>query len=201
MSCFPVPGAVLTLLLPPQNVGLSLRKLIGSVDEILPVLPAASRTEVGTRGAGRRERGRASPNPFYLPWPDRGHPEAAQQGLGRPHQQDAPGAAERRHLAERGVQAADADGLPHPGRGRQEPPGRRGPSQAPGQPGEAVLGVRDGAERGKEKGWGRRGGEAAPRAGRRRREESIAEELAFVCLPVPPPPAAARVFSIISSVV
>ncbi|XP_030346389.1 protein-tyrosine kinase 2-beta isoform X3 [Strigops habroptila] len=40
-------------LLPPEgyilvvkNVGLSLRKLIGSVDEILPVLPAASRTEI-----------------------------------------------------------------------------------------------------------------------------------------------------------
>uniref|UniRef100_A0A8C5TJW7 Focal AT domain-containing protein n=1 Tax=Malurus cyaneus samueli TaxID=2593467 RepID=A0A8C5TJW7_9PASS len=30
----------------PQNVGLSLRKLIGSVDEILPDLPAASRTEI-----------------------------------------------------------------------------------------------------------------------------------------------------------
>ncbi|KYO43968.1 hypothetical protein Y1Q_0005867 [Alligator mississippiensis] len=29
-----------------KNVGLSLRKLIGSVDEILPVLPAASRTEI-----------------------------------------------------------------------------------------------------------------------------------------------------------
>ncbi|XP_074438280.1 protein-tyrosine kinase 2-beta isoform X4 [Larus michahellis] len=40
-------------LLPPEeyiivvkNVGLSLRKLIGSVDEILPILPAASRTEI-----------------------------------------------------------------------------------------------------------------------------------------------------------
>ncbi|XP_040408166.1 protein-tyrosine kinase 2-beta isoform X1 [Cygnus olor] len=157
-----------------------------------------------------RQRGRDPAHPArHLPHRDRGDPEAAQQGLGRPHQQDAPGAAERRHLAERGVQAADADGLPHPGRGRQEPPGRRGPSQGPGQPGEAVLGVRAGAERGKEKGWGRRGGEAAPRAGRRRREESIVEELAFVCLPwprrpalpVPPPPAAARVFSIILSVV
>ncbi|XP_059584075.1 protein-tyrosine kinase 2-beta isoform X7 [Alligator mississippiensis] len=43
-----------------KNVGLSLRKLIGSVDEILPVLPAASRTEVGLGpfwsppGCGRR---------------------------------------------------------------------------------------------------------------------------------------------------
>lgn len=46
----PVPGVILTL--PPslQNVGLSLRKLIGSVDEILPILPAASRTEVGPGG-------------------------------------------------------------------------------------------------------------------------------------------------------
>lgn len=55
-SPVPLPGSVLTQ--PPslQNVGLSLRKLIGSVDEILPVLPAASRTEVGP---GRRKRGPA----------------------------------------------------------------------------------------------------------------------------------------------
>lgn len=54
MHHFPVPGVIPTL--PPslQNVGLSLRKLIGSVDEILPILPTTSRTEVGP---GRRERG------------------------------------------------------------------------------------------------------------------------------------------------
>lgn len=35
--------------LPPlsQNVGLTLRKLIGSVDDLLPSLPSSSRTEVG----------------------------------------------------------------------------------------------------------------------------------------------------------
>lgn len=46
-----VPGSILTLPLTPQNVGLSLRKLIGSVDEILPILPATSRTEVGLQHA------------------------------------------------------------------------------------------------------------------------------------------------------
>lgn len=54
MPCFPVPWTTPTLPLSPQNVGLSLRKLIGSVDEILPILPASSRTEVGP---GRRKRG------------------------------------------------------------------------------------------------------------------------------------------------
>ena len=33
------------------------------------------------------------------------------------------------------MQAADAHRLPHAGRGRQEPAGRRGPGQGPGQPG------------------------------------------------------------------
>lgn len=62
----PIPGSMLTLLPSLQNVGLSLRKLIGSVDEILPVLPAASRTEVGAR---RREGGLTqvlSLTPAYL---------------------------------------------------------------------------------------------------------------------------------------
>uniref|UniRef100_A0A8C9KZP0 Focal AT domain-containing protein n=1 Tax=Serinus canaria TaxID=9135 RepID=A0A8C9KZP0_SERCA len=31
---------------PPQNIGLSLRKLLGSVDHVLPDLPPSSRTEI-----------------------------------------------------------------------------------------------------------------------------------------------------------
>ncbi|NXJ85483.1 FAK2 kinase, partial [Trogon melanurus] len=42
ISLLPPDGYILVV----KNVGLSLRKLIGSVDEILPVLPAASRTEI-----------------------------------------------------------------------------------------------------------------------------------------------------------
>ncbi|NXK13564.1 FAK2 kinase, partial [Herpetotheres cachinnans] len=42
ISLLPPEGYILVV----KNVGLSLRKLIGSVDEILPVLPAASRTEI-----------------------------------------------------------------------------------------------------------------------------------------------------------
>ncbi|XP_010142432.1 PREDICTED: protein-tyrosine kinase 2-beta [Buceros rhinoceros silvestris] len=42
ISLLPPEGYILMV----KNVGLSLRKLIGSVDEILPVLPAASRTEI-----------------------------------------------------------------------------------------------------------------------------------------------------------
>ncbi|KFP30685.1 Protein-tyrosine kinase 2-beta, partial [Colius striatus] len=42
ISLLPPEGYILVV----KNVGLSLRKLIGSVDEILPILPAASRTEI-----------------------------------------------------------------------------------------------------------------------------------------------------------
>ncbi|KFQ58771.1 Protein-tyrosine kinase 2-beta, partial [Pelecanus crispus] len=42
ISLLPPEGYILMV----KNVGLSLRKLIGSVDEILPILPAASRTEI-----------------------------------------------------------------------------------------------------------------------------------------------------------
>ncbi|XP_071598406.1 protein-tyrosine kinase 2-beta isoform X2 [Heliangelus exortis] len=42
ISFLPPEGYILVV----KNVGLSLRKLIGSVDEILPVLPATSRTEI-----------------------------------------------------------------------------------------------------------------------------------------------------------
>ncbi|NXX61093.1 FAK2 kinase, partial [Scopus umbretta] len=42
ISLLPPEGYTLVV----KNVGLSLRKLIGSVDEILPVLPATSRTEI-----------------------------------------------------------------------------------------------------------------------------------------------------------
>ncbi|NXN12731.1 FAK2 kinase, partial [Indicator maculatus] len=42
ISILPPEGYILVV----KNVGLSLRKLIGSVDEILPALPAASRTEI-----------------------------------------------------------------------------------------------------------------------------------------------------------
>ncbi|XP_075000861.1 protein-tyrosine kinase 2-beta isoform X3 [Calonectris borealis] len=42
ISLLPPEGYILVV----KNVGLSLRKLIGSVDEILPVLPATSRTEI-----------------------------------------------------------------------------------------------------------------------------------------------------------
>ncbi|NXD12194.1 FAK2 kinase, partial [Nothocercus nigrocapillus] len=42
ISLLPPEGYILAV----KNVGLSLRKLLGSVDEILPVLPAASRTEI-----------------------------------------------------------------------------------------------------------------------------------------------------------
>ncbi|NXE57243.1 FAK2 kinase, partial [Casuarius casuarius] len=42
ISLLPPEGYILVV----KNVGLSLRKLIGSVDEILPALPAASRTEI-----------------------------------------------------------------------------------------------------------------------------------------------------------
>ncbi|NWX93030.1 FAK2 kinase, partial [Nothoprocta pentlandii] len=42
ISLLPPEGYILAV----KNVGLSLRKLIGSVDEILPALPAASRTEI-----------------------------------------------------------------------------------------------------------------------------------------------------------
>ncbi|OPJ68347.1 protein-tyrosine kinase 2-beta isoform A [Patagioenas fasciata monilis] len=42
ISLLPPEGYILVV----KNVGLSLRKLIGSVDEILPVLPASSRTEI-----------------------------------------------------------------------------------------------------------------------------------------------------------
>nr|XP_025037289.1 protein-tyrosine kinase 2-beta isoform X2 [Pelodiscus sinensis] len=42
ISQLPPEGYIIVV----KNVGLSLRKLIGSVDEILPVLPAASRTEI-----------------------------------------------------------------------------------------------------------------------------------------------------------
>ncbi|NWW84577.1 FAK2 kinase, partial [Rhynochetos jubatus] len=48
ISLLPPEGYILVV----KNVGLSLRKLIGSVDEILPVLPAASRTEVGPGRGG-----------------------------------------------------------------------------------------------------------------------------------------------------
>ncbi|XP_037989497.1 protein-tyrosine kinase 2-beta isoform X1 [Motacilla alba alba] len=91
--------------------------------------------------AHRQRRRRPSQPSVLFPHRDRGHPEAPQQGLGQPHQQDAPGAAEFRHLPELGIPAADADGFPRPGRGRQEPPGRRGPGQAPGRAGQAVPGM------------------------------------------------------------
>ncbi|XP_035424195.1 protein-tyrosine kinase 2-beta isoform X7 [Cygnus atratus] len=42
ISLLPPEGYILVV----KNVGLSLRKLIGSVDEILPILPATSRTEI-----------------------------------------------------------------------------------------------------------------------------------------------------------
>ncbi|NXU59652.1 FAK2 kinase, partial [Turnix velox] len=42
ITLLPPEGYILVV----KNVGLSLRKLIGSVDEILPILPAASRTEI-----------------------------------------------------------------------------------------------------------------------------------------------------------
>ncbi|XP_064911573.1 protein-tyrosine kinase 2-beta isoform X6 [Columba livia] len=42
ISLLPPEGYILVV----KNVGLSLRKLIGSVDEILPILPASSRTEI-----------------------------------------------------------------------------------------------------------------------------------------------------------
>ncbi|XP_035756621.1 protein-tyrosine kinase 2-beta [Egretta garzetta] len=42
ISLLPPEGYILMV----KNVGLSLRKLIGSVDEILPILPATSRTEI-----------------------------------------------------------------------------------------------------------------------------------------------------------
>ncbi|XP_010287912.1 PREDICTED: protein-tyrosine kinase 2-beta-like, partial [Phaethon lepturus] len=42
ISLLPPEGYILVV----KNVGLSLRKLIGSVDEILPVLPAACRPEI-----------------------------------------------------------------------------------------------------------------------------------------------------------
>ncbi|XP_050828126.1 protein-tyrosine kinase 2-beta isoform X4 [Serinus canaria] len=91
--------------------------------------------------APRQRRPRPARPPALLPHRDRGHPEAPQQGPGQPHRQDAPGPAEFRHFLGRGIPAADADGLARPGRGRQEPPGRRGPGQAPGTAGQALLGM------------------------------------------------------------
>uniref|UniRef100_A0A8U7MPU3 non-specific protein-tyrosine kinase n=1 Tax=Corvus moneduloides TaxID=1196302 RepID=A0A8U7MPU3_CORMO len=48
ISLVPPDGYILVV----KNIGLSLRKLIGSVDEILPNLPSTSRTEVGAGMAG-----------------------------------------------------------------------------------------------------------------------------------------------------
>lgn len=74
---------------------------------------------------------------MVFPAPDRRHQEAAEQGFRRADQQDAPGPAKHRDLAEGGLPAADAGSCPHAGSGLQEPAGRRGPGTRAGQPGKA----------------------------------------------------------------
>lgn len=63
-----------------QNVGLTLRKLIGSVDSILPSLPASSRTEVSVLVSDS-----VSGSPSPPPAPAVGHTGGCTRPLGQPH--------------------------------------------------------------------------------------------------------------------